>query len=346
MLRSLRLVFAEGGQHHRQAGGVQAVTEHHGHRPIALLHHHALQHFLKVSLMPVPLVGSEPHFGGVRFQVAVHLQDLLGQGVEHPVLVLTLVAGCHPAEVGILLGHIDEITAVCPVLGRGTEVVELVGSARCAEGHLGAIDHELTLVLLEVGTEHLVMETGAHQVVEASVLGIHRRSEGVHLTDIQDDAVGTAAHQLDEIGARRVGRHHQRAAHHGFGTQLHVGLTLLLHGALTFLFPHHQRLVVLLLTGFVLLVQQLLDELRHLGRTGHNPLSAGRRGDDGEEEVRIDGDIVIHHPHGRLASAEVGQHGEEEHVALTAGRFFYSYEPTPTHNRRTGLIAQSKRDGV
>lgn len=26
--------------------------------------------------------------------------------------------------------------------------------------------------------------------------------------------------------------------------------------------------------------------------------------------------------------------------------FFYYYEPAPTHNRRTGLIAQSKRDGI
>ena len=59
---------------------------------------------------------------------------------------------------------------------------------------------------------------------------------------------------------------------------------------------------------------------------GHHPFPAGRRSDNGQEQMRINVGIIVHHLHLRHASAQVGEHTQEEHIALTlVFRHFYPF---------------------
>ena len=317
MKAPLLVELAEGSEYHRQTGGVQSVTEHHRHGAFRLFQLHVTKHLAVVCPVPFPLVGSELHLRRVLLQEAVHLQHPSAEVEEDFVPGPPDTAGRHQPELRFLLRQINKVAAICPVLRRGAELIELAGCARSTEGHLGTIHHVLLFVGLEVGAEHLVMETGTHQVVEASVLGSHGGAQGVHFAHVEQHTVGTGAHDLDEVGARHVGRHHQLLLPHGFGTQVHVGLALLLQGTVALLLPKHQVLVVLLLTAGILFAQHPVDGITQTGGMCQDTLSAGRGGDDAQEKVRIDHSVVVHHPYPRHAGAQIDHHAQKEHVALT-----------------------------
>ena len=266
--------------------------------------------------MPIPLVGCEFHLRRTFFQEAVHLQHLAAEVEEDFVAGAPRTAGRHETEFGLLLRHVNQITAIGTVLGRRTEFVELTGRTRCAESEFGTIHHVLLLVSLEVGTEHLVVETGTHQVVETAVFGTHSGTERIHFTDIEDDTVRTATHALDQLGARHVGRNNQGLLADRLRTEFHIRLAFFLQGPLAFLFPQNLILFILMLLPGILLIQQLLDRISQTGSMGHHPFPTGRGSDDSQKQMRIDIGIVIDHLHLRHASAQVGEHTQKEHVTL------------------------------
>ena len=173
------------------------------------------------------------------------------------------------------------------------------------------------VIRLEIRRHLLVLGSGTHHIIMFSILLVHGRTYHVQLGGIHHQADRSTRLQSQyQLAFRNIGSHLQDAFHRHLRALVQIGNPLFLSGKPFLQIPLQQLLPVLTLILPVQFIVILLNGCGQNCRQLHHPLSSARTGQSHQVEIGGINHTSIIHPHPRQATADVGNHGEQQNIPL------------------------------